>query len=66
MPSVFSALTRGVGFAILHAAFGGRDGLIFNLGHGIKPDGKIECMHALVETIVNYNNDSHLTEPALP
>jgi len=46
--------------------FGGRDGLIFNLGHGIKPDGKIECMHALVETIVNYNNDSHLTEPALP
>ena len=34
--------------------FRGRNGLIFNLGHGIKPDGKIECMHALVETIVNY------------
>ena len=46
--------------------FGGRNGLIFNLGHGIKPDGKIECMQALVETIVNYNKDSHLTEPTLP
>jgi len=46
--------------------FGRRNGLIFNLGHGIKPDGKIECMQALVETIVNYNKDSHLTEPTLP
>ena len=46
--------------------FWGRNGLIFNLGHGIKPDGKIECMQALVETIVNYNKDSHLTESTLP
>ena len=46
--------------------FGGRNGLIFNLGHGIKPDGKIECMQSLVETIVNYNKDSHLTVPTLP
>ena len=46
--------------------FEGRDGLIFNLGHGIKPDGKIECMQTLVETIVNYNKDSYLTEPTVP
>ena len=45
--------------------FGGRNGLIFNLGHGIKPDGKIECMQALVETIINFNKDSHSTEPTL-
>lgn len=32
----------------------GRDGFIFNLGHGIFPDAKIECMSALVETVVNY------------
>ena len=41
--------------------FGERNGLIFNLGHGIKPDGKIECMQALVETIINFNKDSHST-----
>ena len=45
--------------------FGERNGLIFNLGHGIKPDGKIECMQALVETIINFNKDSHSTEPTL-
>ena len=45
--------------------FGERKGLIFNLGHGIKPDGKIECMHALVETTINFNKDSHSTEPTL-
>ena len=38
--------------------FGNRNGLIFNLGHGIKPDGKIECMQALVETIKNYHKES--------
>ena len=42
--------------------FGERNGLIFNLGHGIKPDGKIECMQALIETIINYSKDSHSTE----
>ena len=45
--------------------FGERSGLIFNLGHGIKPDGKIECMQALVETIMNFNKDSHSTEPTM-
>ena len=45
--------------------FGERNGLIFNLGHGIKPDGKIECMQALVETIINYNKESQSTEPSL-
>ena len=45
--------------------FGERNGLIFNLGHGIKPDGKIECMQALVETIINFNKDSHSTESTM-
>lgn len=29
-------------------------GHIFNLGHGILPDAKIECMEALVETVSNF------------
>jgi uroporphyrinogen decarboxylase len=35
--------------------FGDRKGLIFNLGHGIHPDGKIECMEALVDTVTSFN-----------
>ena len=27
---------------------------IFNLGHGITPDAKIECMQALVDTVVSF------------
>ena len=38
--------------------FGQRKGLIFNLGHGIKPNGKIECMDALVETVTQYSHRS--------
>lgn len=30
----------------------GKPGHIFNLGHGITPDAKIECMQALVEAVV--------------
>ena len=45
--------------------FGKRNGLIFNLGHGIKPEGKIECMHALVETVVDFNKDSQSIAPTL-
>ncbi len=30
------------------------DGHIFNLGHGISPQAKIECMERLVETIKDY------------
>jgi uroporphyrinogen decarboxylase len=32
----------------------GRPGHIFNLGHGITPDAKIECMSALVETVASF------------
>jgi uroporphyrinogen decarboxylase len=32
----------------------GRPGHVFNLGHGITPDAKIECMQALVDTVVNF------------
>ena len=28
---------------------------IMNLGHGIKPTAKIECMDALVSTVLSYN-----------
>ncbi|MEE8335218.1 MAG: uroporphyrinogen decarboxylase [Candidatus Neomarinimicrobiota bacterium] len=32
-------------------------GFIFNLGHGILPDAKIENMEMLVETIINYKSE---------
>lgn len=32
----------------------GHDGHIFNLGHGISPRCRIECMEALVETVSNF------------
>jgi uroporphyrinogen decarboxylase len=32
----------------------GRPGHVFNLGHGITPDAKIECMQALVETVATF------------
>jgi len=35
------------------ADFGTRQSMIFNLGHGIFPDARIECMHALVETVTH-------------
>ncbi len=38
--------------------FGNRQGHIFNLGHGIHPDGKIECMEALVDTVSTFNNQN--------
>lgn len=31
------------------------DGYIFNLGHGMVPQAKIECVEALVETVTSYN-----------
>ncbi|MFQ6611430.1 MAG: uroporphyrinogen decarboxylase family protein, partial [Fidelibacterota bacterium] len=33
-----------------------RPGHIFNLGHGILPDAKIECMDALVETVTGFSD----------
>lgn len=32
-------------------------GHIFNLGHGITPAAKLECMEALVETVTGWNNE---------
>ncbi len=32
----------------------GRAGHVFNLGHGITPDAKIECMQTLVDTVVSF------------
>jgi uroporphyrinogen decarboxylase len=32
----------------------GQPGHIFNLGHGITPDAKLECMEALVETVTQW------------
>lgn len=32
----------------------GKPGHIFNLGHGITPDARIECMQALVETVTSF------------
>ncbi len=33
----------------------GRPGHIFNLGHGILPQAKIECMEALVDTVIHFD-----------
>ncbi len=34
----------------------GAKGHIFNLGHGIMPHAKIECMQALVDTVIGWKN----------
>lgn len=40
----------------LLASMRGTAGHIFNLGHGITPQAKIECMEALVETVTAWRN----------
>ncbi len=37
-------------------AMRGTSGHIFNLGHGIMPHAKIECMQTLVDTVVGWRN----------
>ena len=32
----------------------GRDGYIFNLGHGVPPHAKMENLEALVSTVQNF------------
>ena len=33
---------------------GGRDGHIFNLGHGVPPSAKLDCLESLVTTVKNF------------
>jgi uroporphyrinogen decarboxylase len=40
----------------LLGAMRGTRGHIFNLGHGIMPHAKIECMQALVDTVTDWKN----------
>jgi len=40
----------------LLAAMRDHSGHIFNLGHGIMPQAKIECMQALVDTVIGWKN----------
>jgi uroporphyrinogen decarboxylase len=35
----------------------GRHGHIFNLGHGIRPDAKLECVETLVDTVLAWRNE---------
>jgi uroporphyrinogen decarboxylase len=42
--------------ARLLTAMRGTRGHIFNLGHGIMPHAKIECMEALVDTVTGWKN----------
>lgn len=39
---------------ILHS-MKGRPGHIFNLGHGILPNAKIDCLEALVDTVIHFD-----------
>jgi uroporphyrinogen decarboxylase len=32
----------------------GRDGFIFNLGHGVTPEAKIENMESVVDTVKGF------------
>ena len=48
-PEVVAQETR----AVLEA-MRGRKGHIFNLGHGVPPDAKLENIAALVETVQNF------------
>lgn len=38
-------------------------GHIFNLGHGITPQAKIECMQTLVETVATWRNNTATPSP---
>lgn len=43
-----------------------RPGHIFNLGHGIQPEAKIECMEALVETVRGYHPATRRSQDVRP
>lgn len=36
----------------------GQDGHIFNLGHGIRPTARLDCVSAVIETVQNFHHDS--------
>lgn len=47
-------LVRGEAGRLLESMRGSTGGHIFNLGHGITPNAKIECVQALVETVTRF------------
>ena len=51
-PDVFAAVAHETGRLL--ESMRGTTGHIFNLGHGILPQAKIECVEALVQTVTNW------------
>lgn len=35
----------------------GRNGFVFNLGHGVRPTSQVDLMQAVVETVQGYASD---------
>lgn len=47
-------IVRSEALRLLHSMRGLPGGHIFNLGHGITPFARIECMHALVDVVTGF------------
>jgi uroporphyrinogen decarboxylase len=57
-PALLSAMPEAVRAEArrLLASMRDRPGHIFNLGHGIRPDAKLDCVATLVDTVVGWKN----------